>query len=188
MIPLLLMQISNPDDRAFITNLYNRHRVLMFRIAIGILKSEHDAEDAINDTILKLMRRISELKEKDDYNLKFYVMSTIRNAAIDRYRRRKIERKYAFHGESVAQRVRDDEMPETSVIRACEGKELMAALKQLPQDELNLLMKKHVLDLKTSEIAEELGITESSVRVYLSRAKKHAKEILKGEKRNDEAD
>ena len=55
---------------------------------------------------------------------------------------------------------------------------LYQALKQLPRRERTLLKRKYMDEAPDKEIAKELGVAPASIRTYLSRARKHLREIM----------
>ncbi|MDL2205360.1 sigma-70 family RNA polymerase sigma factor [Eubacteriales bacterium OttesenSCG-928-N13] len=187
-IPQIILAMDNPDDRAFMEQLYRTYRPLMFRIAIGILKSHHDAEDAINDACVRLIPKVEELQEKNDYNLKFYIMSTIRNTAINKAVKRNRNSKYSFlEGDSkILDLVPGGEAADRPLIREAELGALVEALSEMPANELNLLRMKYLDELPDLQIADTLGVKPASIRMYLTRAKRRAADLLGGEGARDE--
>ena len=60
-----VIRAKNGDNDAFLT-LINENRLNVYRVARGILKSEHDIEDAIQNTVVKAYEKINTLK-KDEF-------------------------------------------------------------------------------------------------------------------------
>ena len=57
MIPMILMAIEDDADRAFMINLYEQCHKAMYRQAYDILRDHGEAEDAVQDTLVKLIGR-----------------------------------------------------------------------------------------------------------------------------------
>lgn len=55
MIPMILMAIEDDADRAFMINLYEQCHKAMYRQAYDILRDHGEAEDAVQDTLVKLL-------------------------------------------------------------------------------------------------------------------------------------
>lgn len=55
MIPMILMAIEDDADRAFMINLYEQCHKAMYRQAYDILRDHGEAEDAVQDTLVKLI-------------------------------------------------------------------------------------------------------------------------------------
>lgn len=59
MIPMILMAIEDDADRAFMINLYEQCHKAMYRQAYDILRDHGEAEDAVQDTLVKLIGRMA---------------------------------------------------------------------------------------------------------------------------------
>ena len=77
--------LADGREEAF-ANLYDRFALRMFRVAVAILVSTHDAEDAVQDTFVSLVRFRRGFRTVR--NLRAYVLGAARNAAVRRLRRR----------------------------------------------------------------------------------------------------
>ena len=62
MIPMILMAIEDDADRAFMINLYEQCHKAMYRQAYDILRDHGEAEDAVQDTLVKLIGRMAALR------------------------------------------------------------------------------------------------------------------------------
>lgn len=59
----------------------------MYRLAMGILKKEPDAEDAMQDAILKAYRNLDQLKDRSKFRP--WILSIVHNCSIEYIRKRK---------------------------------------------------------------------------------------------------
>src|ERR1035438_8564422 len=64
--------------------IYGRHRKGLFVLALSITRSAVDAEDVVHDAFARLLREPDRIPE----DATAYVFAAVRNAAIDRVRRR----------------------------------------------------------------------------------------------------
>ena len=92
MIPMILMAIEDDADRAFMINLYEQCHKAMYRQAYDILRDHGEAEDAVQDTLVKLIGRMAALRTMPQGQLLPYAVIAAKSTAIDRWRRRKKER------------------------------------------------------------------------------------------------
>lgn len=92
MIPMILMAIEDDADRAFMINLYEQCHKAMYRQAYDILRDHGEAEDAVQDTLIKLIGRMAALRAMPQGQLLPYAVIAAKSTAIDRWRRRKKER------------------------------------------------------------------------------------------------
>ena len=88
MIPMILMAIEDDADRAFMINLYEQCHKAMYRQAYDILRDHGEAEDAVQDTLVKLIGRMAALRTMPQGQLLPYAVIAAKSTAIDRWRRR----------------------------------------------------------------------------------------------------
>ena len=72
----------------------------------------------------------------------------------------------------------EESLPESVLIMEQNRRELFESLKLLSARERSIIIKKYYEDKKSSEIAEELGITPGNVRVILKRSMGKLKKIM----------
>ena len=132
--------------------LYVRYAVDVHRYVASIIHDHHEAEDITQNIFVKLMTRISKYEQRE-VPFGAWIMRVARNAALDHMRARR-----AIPTEEV--RVTDPGRPETEPGR---GNDLRHALEDLPDDQREVLILRHVVGLSPVEIASTLDKTESSV-------------------------
>ena len=184
MIPLVILAIEDDYDREFMTNLFMKYKDVMYRRAYGIVKDPELAEDALQTTIVKLIEKIDLLEKMDPNKLPAYIVSAVETNAINYYHKRKSRQKKAYYN------VEDDlilnipdggTLPDDCIIDNETARRLMETLDRLPESEKSILIYKYISEYADVEISNMLGISKGSVRVYLSRAKKHALALMQEE-------
>ena len=135
-----------------------------FVMGIGrtYVKSEDLAEEIAQDTFLKFFDTVGRLKE--EVVLKPWLRRIAVNTSIDYYRKNR-----KFH--SLLQ-VNEDAVGQMSY------EEILKLLHQLPEDQHLIFTLYEVEGYSHKEIAEKLAITESSSRVYLTRAKHKLRQLI----------
>lgn len=63
MLPMLLATIENDADRALFAEIYEQYHERMEQAALRILKDTHDAEDAVQNAFLKIIRNFEKFLE-----------------------------------------------------------------------------------------------------------------------------
>ena len=177
MFPIAILGIENEDDRVFMEKLYIDHRQLMFKLAFSVLHDFQDTEDAINTACVSLINNISLLRGFDSCTLRSYIVSTIRNTALNivNKRNRIRTRSVADPESSFATIVSDEPEVDRRILQQSEIEGLKRALQKLPEREMSLLQMKYVMELPDDQIAKELGIKPASVRAYLTKARRLAR-------------
>ncbi|MGI6215831.1 MAG: RNA polymerase sigma factor [Christensenellales bacterium] len=176
--PNAILLIEDDSDRAFMERLYLNYSKLMYAVAMKRLSNPQDAEDAVHEAILRLMKKISLLKQKNSYVLRRYIVVTIDRVSID-LAIKKGRHPFTAIEEDFIESIEDTNASvEDLVMIDIEHEELIKALRQLPQREQNILRWKYYELWPNEEIAQALGIKKNSVRKYLMNARRLLKAIL----------
>lgn len=56
MFPVSILAIEDDSDRAFMEQLYTAHELLMHKCALRFLHNGYDADDAVNNACVKLIK------------------------------------------------------------------------------------------------------------------------------------
>ena len=182
MLAYAILAIENESDRGFMEDLYRRYYSLMYRKALAVTHSPADAEDAVEAAVLKLIDRIELLRACKPLSRRSYLLSCVKNAAIDRLRRNnnQFKRLYTFDdSQDKLNAVPDEAEVDAGLLHAAQVDAVATALARLPDRERELLRMKYYEELSDREIAATLGLNPSSIRTYLLRARRKLGAILK---------
>lgn len=98
------------------TTIYEKHKNTMYAVALKILKNPQDAEDAVHNAIIPIMRNLDTIKDVDSKDCMYYVTMAVRNISFNMIRDRHIqtvslsEIEYEFESdENIAEHVVMDE-------------------------------------------------------------------------------
>ncbi|PEA53005.1 RNA polymerase sigma-70 factor [Bacillus pseudomycoides] len=160
------------ENHLEINELYIAYKSYFIAIAYKMLGSVSDAEDIVQDTFLKL--QISKVHLTDINNIKSYVSRMVVNRCINELQSSRKKRETyvgTWLPEPIVQDmkwdpaekiIQDDQLYYTFVV----------LMEKLSATERAVYVLKEALDLKHSEIADLLNITEMNCRKVFSRAKK----------------
>lgn len=132
--------------------LYVRFAPDVQRFVNSLVHDHHEAEDITQNVFAKLMTRIGKYEQRE-VPFAAWILRVARNAALDHLRAKR-----AIPTEEV--RLADSGQAQISSER---GRDLRHALEQLPDDQREVLVLRHIVGLSPVEIADTLGKTESSV-------------------------
>jgi RNA polymerase sigma-70 factor (ECF subfamily) len=142
---------AKEGDSEGIHFLYVRFYDDVLRYINSFVRDYHEAEDITHNVFAKLMTAITKYQERAvPFNA--WIMRVARNATLDHLRSRR-----AVPTEEV--RVADAE----GDARLDRGLDIREALEELPDDQREVMVLRHVLGLSPVEIAGTLEKTESSV-------------------------
>lgn len=180
MIPIFILAIEDDADRIFMVNLYEQCRKAMYYQALDILHDHGEAEDTVHDVLVKLMDRIPMLKTLPKSQILPYAIASTKTTAIDRWRSRNkvhvgVNDCISGYEGSAA------EEHEKAFINMERVDILSWGLEKLSESDRDILKYRYLMDMSDEEIAGILGIKPSSVRMYLTRARKNAFAIFDSE-------
>ena len=156
---LLDMTDAGPG-RLLFEEIYERYRGLMLHVALGILKQPEDAEDAVQNAFLSLLKISGRIRSACSPETQALCVITVRHKAIDILRRR---RDYPEEDMTLF-------TPPVPGIPEEHG--LAAALARLPDRYRDLILLRYDLGYSTKEIAELTDTTRAAVQKTLFRARK----------------
>ena len=179
MIPAVILAIDCEDDRAYMTALYQKHYALMLKTAWVFTKERADVEDIVSDSCAALIMKLNTVRSLEQSKLRSYIVTTVRNTAIDfcRKQQRRNARFVQVEDGDMQQYPATDSV-EGSILLMDELNEVRKALHSLPECERDILRMKYQQGLKDAQIAAVIGLSESSVRKYITRARKHLKAVI----------
>ena len=166
-----------PKD-ATLESLVRDHSRLVYRISYGILRSHHDAEDATQETFMRVVRYSSKLAGVE--NPKTWLARIAWRVAVDRAKR--LPRKYEVPLEDSTGII--TEIPSTAVgaDESAHAAELSTVVEGLvavlPRKLREPLILSTLEEMSPREVAATLGINESAVRSRVFRARRILKEKL----------
>lgn len=139
-------------------------------IGRSYVKSEELAQEIVQDAFLKFFDSVDKL-EQNPVILPWLRRIAV-NTAIDYYRK---NQKFKLHEEVDGNRLLLDQ---ENAIEQLGYQEIIALLQQLPDDQQLIFNLYEVEGYSHKEIAEKLSISESSSRVYLTRAKHKLRQLI----------
>ena len=163
-----LTLIARPRNRARFEELYTRYGGLMHHVAMGILKDEKDAEDAVHEAFLAIARHMNMVGDVNDPRTKAYVVTIAQRKAIDLYRQR--NRHLGAHLE---------EGDLTTVPETDHG--LARCILMLPDRDRQFVLLKFDQGYTTKEIADMMGLTLAAARKVEQRAKARLETLCREE-------
>jgi RNA polymerase sigma-70 factor, ECF subfamily len=154
---------------AAISALVDQYAGALYRVAYSVLRNPSDAEDAVQEAFLRVLRHRDTLGEVRDHRV--WLIRIVWNIVLDRKRRAKTRPET----DDVAELARV--LPSTGLsaeelaAAAQHHAHVLACVEQLPAKEREVLLLSAFEELSSVEIAAVLSITESSVRSRLFRAR-----------------
>jgi RNA polymerase sigma-70 factor, ECF subfamily len=163
--------LSRDEHDARFAEMAERHAQFMFRVAYGLLRSVQDAEDAVQEALLKLYRSDAWLRMEDE---RAFLARTVWRVGLDVVARRpksteplddEVGREFAAVGESAEQ----------SLVGHGERELLRRLIDMLPEEMRQTLVLSAIEEMTSREVAVAMGIPEGTVRTRVMRARAELK-------------
>lgn len=151
LVPLAVARAKEGDASA-LEFLYVRYAAEIQRYVASFVGDTHQAEDITQDVFLKLMKVIGKYTERD-VPFVAWLRRVARNAALDHLRSKRLVPVSEVRGS-------DEKYEEVAPERS---RALRDALGQLPREQCEVLVLRHLAGLRPREIALALGKTEAAV-------------------------
>jgi RNA polymerase sigma-70 factor, ECF subfamily len=170
---------SQTDTSQTITALVAEYSTALYRVAFSVTRNAAEAEDAVQEAFLRVLRHQDRLGEIRDYRV--WLVRIVWNIVLDRKRRAKTRPENEDLSDHARVLPSGDPRADESVISMQERGRIMGLIDRLPHREREALLLSAVEELTTAEIAGVLGTTESSIRSRIFRARRELSVLLEQE-------
>lgn len=172
------------EAREAFADLVGLHQRQAMRLALYLLRDAADADEAVQDTFVKVFTHITSYRE--DLPFEAWFTRILANTCRDRQKARRRRERWETIGFERADRVGSvvdlapapGLNPEDALLGNERRRELMGAIDTLPRRQRDILLLCHVEGQSPREVGEMTGLTESTVRVHLFRALRKLRSVL----------
>ena len=176
MLIFISAAINDPNDREFMEQFYLEYERLMYATVLKMLADPEAAKDIVQESVLRLIPKISFLRQQERCINANYVVSTVRNTTINYLRKRsRIDSRCNSIDNQDEQDLVSSEVSPEELTLLMEAKERLAKIWDWLSEEDRLLLEgKYILGYHDDELATMLGCRKDSVRMKLTRARRRA--------------
>lgn len=153
-------------QRKLYESLYGKMMIVCMRYA----RDKEEAKDILNEGFVKVFKNLH--KYKVGTSLNSWVRRIMVNTAIDHYR------KNTRHRVDDLEYARNEATKEEDAISKCSAKEILAIVQKLPPSYRSVFSLFVVEGYSHREIANKMGITESTSRSNLVKARNKLRKLL----------
>ncbi len=170
MLTFFLVALESDEDKRRFAAIYEQYHEQMERVALRILREQHDAEDTVQNAFLQIIRHFEKTFEIPGEELPFWIISIVKNEALMILRtRRKTAPLEEWNGF------------EKSADDVSGYNELVELFRNLPETYRAVLEMKILIGYTDKEIAKRLDISETAVSSRASRGRKLLRKLLEKE-------
>lgn len=158
---------------------YFKHKILplknkLYRKALCITESADDAADVVQEVMMRVWEKREEWSLIQ--NMEVYCMVLVKNTALDMLKK-KGRREESIHNMELNAMQSEDSLPFKEAAREDEKKWLWRFIKSLPDKQQEIITLREFEEMSYQEIAVEMKLTESQVKMQLFRARQKIKEL-----------
>lgn len=175
----LIERASGGDPAAF-NQLMEAHERRMYAVALRMCGNREDAQDCLQEAMLRVYRAISSFKGQSTFSTWVYRITM--NTCLDELRRKKNKQSTSLDSllDTGWSPQDDSSAPEKHAI-AREAREcLNAAIRELPADMRSAVVLRDIHGLSYDEIAQTLDINVGTIKSRISRGREKLREKLQG--------
>jgi RNA polymerase sigma-70 factor, ECF subfamily len=154
---------------SLLASLVDQYAGALYRVAYSVLRNPADAEDAVQEAFLRVLRHLHNLGEVRDHRV--WLIRIVWNIVLDRKRRAKTRPETDDVSELARVLPSTGLSAEETAAASQHHAHVLGCIERLPAKERQVLLLSAFEELSSVEIATVLGITESSVRSRLFRAR-----------------
>jgi RNA polymerase sigma-70 factor (sigma-E family) len=159
-------------DGGTLRDFYRDQRWSLVRLASLLLTEPGDAEEVVQEAFVAAHLAWGRLRQPD--KAMAYLRSAVLNGARSRLRHRRVVERHEPSAPLAGP------SPEAAVVAGDERRQVMAALRRLPDRQRECLVLRYYLDLSEAEIAAAMGISGGSVKTHAHRGLAALATMLEG--------
>jgi RNA polymerase sigma-70 factor (ECF subfamily) len=160
-----------------VSDIYKKYYSTMISTAASILPNKQSAEDAVSESILKLIKNIDKITDISSYKTRGYIVIIVKNTSLNLLKKQK--HLSENHEDCLEDEIMDNEAsPLDNFISEENYHTIIKAIRSLPDSMSNVLYLSTVNGFDNKKIAKLLNLDYNVVKMRLSRAKKAIKQIL----------
>ena len=157
-----LVQQFIEGDQNSLEILIHRHKSRIFSYILLIVKNQELAEDIFQETFIKVIRSLKRGKYVENGKFVSWVLRIAHNLIIDHFRKVKLQGTVSndssdvdiFNSQKFSEETIEDQMVVDQILNDVKG-----LIKELPEDQQQVIYMRHYMGLSFKEIAEQTGVS-----------------------------
>lgn len=157
-----LVQRFMKGDQESLETLIVRHKNRVFSYIMLIVKNQELAEDIFQDTFIKVIKSLKRGKYIENGKFISWVLRIAHNLVIDHFRKEKLQGAISndgtevdiFNSKKFSEDTIEDKMVYSQILS-----EVKHLVKELPEDQQQVIYMRHYMGLSFKEIADQTGVS-----------------------------
>lgn len=174
----LISRAAAGDGAAF-SELMTMHEKRMYAVALRMCANREDAQDCLQDAMLRVYRSIGGFKGQSSFSTWVYRITM--NTCLDELRRRKTRSASSLDTmlEGGWSPTDGENGPEKQAVASEQRRVLNSAIADLPEDMRSAIVLRDVQGFSYEEIAEMLEVNIGTIKSRISRGREKLRQILR---------
>ena len=177
-----ILELYQQRDQRAISETQQKFGGLCMQMACSLTGSRQDAEECLNDALLRLWENIPPAQPQ---SLGGYLMTVCRNLALDcrklRFREKRGSGQNSLNLDELAECIASKEHPEDTFDKRALSEAIGRFLDTQPAEARVMFVMRYWSCLSVQEVAKECGAGESKVKMTLLRTRNKLREFLEQE-------
>lgn len=170
---IIRLMKSKPDKGIY--EAIRKYEGVLTSVASKILANQQDVEECVSDAFVGMWRHIDNL-DTEMGSLKGYLICSVRNHAINRYKQTKRSNVVTLTGDLSKIAMEDD--LENQVLWNTDVHVLLELIRELEEPDREIMLRKHFLFERVNDIAAQMNLETNQVKYKLQRTKSKLREAL----------
>ncbi|MFN8499379.1 MAG: sigma-70 family RNA polymerase sigma factor [Anaerolineae bacterium] len=162
-------------DTAAVTEMVTRYAPFVYRACLMVLQQPEDAEDAMQESLVKAVRGLGAYSHKDEAGFRGWLHRIALNTSISRLRRHSLPQ---VEWEALETMPSLDHDPEAAALQRIEQSRVMAALARLGEGHRLVVVLRYYHGLSCEEIADLLDLPPGTIGSRLFTARQRLRALL----------
>ncbi|MNI40700.1 ECF RNA polymerase sigma factor SigW [compost metagenome] len=180
-----LAQLARNGDRNAFAELVDLYKNKIFHLAYRMLSNSHEAEDAVQETFLRVYTNLHKYDENQKFSTWIFRIAT--NLCIDRLRKRKntysldAEMSDGEGNDHYSLLPADEDTPEKQVIVSETQELIRAAIDTLPEKYKSVVILRYLQDLSLQEISDILDMPVTTIKTRVHRGREYLRKKIESD-------
>lgn len=164
MLYLYLAAVNTTEDKSLIGFLYTEYKQIMYKTAVSILHNDENAEDAVHEAFLRVIKNISKFHKYSCNENVSYLVIIVRGIALNMLAE-------SNNTVALSDNIPSEEDVEAKAEISITYEQVVKNIESLSPALKNIATLRWVNDLSEKEISEMLDMNINTVRSSISRAR-----------------
>lgn len=175
---MLISRAAKGDASAF-NELMTQYERKMYSICYRMCQNHEDAQDCLQEAMLRVYRAISGFKGQSSFSTWLYRVTM--NSCLDELRKRKNKQSTSLDNllESGWSPSDESDTPEHHAVASEKKRALHQAISELPEDMRSAIVLRDIEGFSYEEIADSLGINVGTIKSRISRGREKLREKIR---------